>query len=784
MDVSHVFTQHADEAASRRPPAPLTLVFALAMWAAAAGAYLVLEQVSFKHCCIVATLCFAGAALLLAGSKFFTWKKYVSVVLVAMLFGAGIASVSAAQLYAKEAEFAKLVPGTYVLTLVDDPSFGDYGDSCIAIVHLPGGRTYRVQATLPDKSDVLCWETLRATCTPRTSTSSHAFYWRKGCAGGIAVSAYEQEEQTGLFRFLVSFRQYALSCFPDVDSEASSLVRSISFGWRRELFANPLYGDVKAAGLAHLVAVSGAHLSIMSSAAAYLLRALRLGRRYLAACQLVLVAVFALFVGAPASALRACLMAWCAISSFFARRASNALGALALCIVGFVAFDASVAVSVSFCLSAGSTLFIILFAGYIGSWIAACLPRFLAPLGNGLGVSCAAFLATLPFSMALFAQVPLVSALSNILTLPLFGVLCAGGMAAALLFPVPMIGALCRKAVIDLAGAFCELVHLLASIPFGCIPAAGNLAVLLGLLGAAAIAVYRFWPRPSATAARIGVSVVLVCSLSLFGVYPILRGTEIIMVDVGQGDAIVLRSGQHAVLVDTGNKDRAVLAGLARHGITHLDMVVITHPDDDHCAALESILNVLEVDGVGVAADLLSCPCGNCSRLRAVLQDQSVVELNQGDAMQWGRFSAWVAGPARFNDQGGNDDSLVLQVTADTNRDGVADVSAVFSGDAESPIIESLYKQGRLTPAHIYKVAHHGSDDSVSQQLLAWMQPRIALISVGQQNRYGHPTEETLQTLAAGGVAIYRTDTQGDVVCSLKNSGVVVHACSVQSGYG
>jgi competence protein ComEC len=316
--------------------------------------------------------------------------------------------------------------------------------------------------------------------------------------------------------------------------------------------------------------------------------------------------------------------------------------------------------------------------------------------------------------------------------------------------------------------------HLCARVPHACVPVDVDLVSALAVAAALACALYRLWPRPSLATGLAGIAPCACAFLAAFVFAPFLHGSEIDMLDVGQGDAFVLRSGTRAVLIDTGTNDTDLLKGLARHDVRSLDAVVITHADDDHCGSLPALLKSVPVGVVIVAADLPTCPSESCAKLMGQLQDAPVEGVRAGDAFNWGAFTARVVSPDTYADEGGNADSLVLVVTADPDADGRDDVRALFCGDAEAEVLEPLAEAGAIPAVDILKVPHHGSKAGVTPELLGALAPRIGLISVGEGNRYGHPRPETIQALEDQGTVVARTDQEGDVVCELRANRIVL----------
>lgn len=209
------------------------------------------------------------------------------------------------------------------------------------------------------------------------------------------------------------------------------------------------------------------------------------------------------------------------------------------------------------------------------------------------------------------------------------------------------------------------------------------------------------------------------------------------MFDVGQGDAFLLRSEGRAVLIDTGAYDSLLRSALARQGVVHLDAVIVTHADDDHCGALASLRGTVAVDSVIVAEDALSCGCASCRSLvddavRLVGRNR-LMGIERGDEIAVGSFTLKTVWPEGFVEEGGNADSLCFVVGCDADADGEADSTALMVGDAEAEQLASMMDEGLLPPAgaDILKVGHHGSKNAFDDELLEELAPRIALISVG-----------------------------------------------------
>lgn len=227
-------------------------------------------------------------------------------------------------------------------------------------------------------------------------------------------------------------------------------------------------------------------------------------------------------------------------------------------------------------------------------------------------------------------------------------------------------------------------------------------------------------------------------------------GMRLVALDVGQGDAILIQTGGASLLVDTGPPGAGIVRRLRRYGVKRLDAVFITHADLDHVGGLAELRDAFAIDRL-LRADPL-----------AGLGQVSQVRLVRGQRLRLGEAEIEVLWPPSTSSTGASVDrnarSLVLLF-------GWRGFKALLTGDAEAEA--APYTAGDID---LIKVAHHGSADHGLPSLLADARPELALISVGKDNRHGHPHPATLAALSAAGVRIHRTDLEGDLVLELESS--------------
>jgi competence protein ComEC len=227
--------------------------------------------------------------------------------------------------------------------------------------------------------------------------------------------------------------------------------------------------------------------------------------------------------------------------------------------------------------------------------------------------------------------------------------------------------------------------------------------------------------------------------------------------DVGQGDAVFIQTPDgRQILIDGGPSPSALaseLGAVMPFWDRSLDLVILTHPDSDHAAGLIPLFDRLAVDA---ALDALAPGDPQGAAWRNATANVSRQSVARGAQAQTGRLTLNVLSPAAIpgNAETGNDDSLVLRLEYGAT-------SLLLTGDAEAEAEREMLASGLPLRSDALKVGHHGSNASTSPEFLAAVQPRLAVISVGADNRFGHPAPDLLARLA--GVEILRTDAHGRI---------------------
>ena len=548
----------------------------------------------------------------------------------------------------------------------------------------------------------------------------------------------------------------------------AGLVKALLIGDRTGMdyaFSN----DLKLTGIYHAVAISGLHVNLLATL--LYLASGKHRRRYALITGPVLL-VFAAVTGGSPSVCRAVVMQLALLSAPLAGREHDAPTSLALALLLLLLPNPMAARHVGLQLSVASVAGLLLYADGVEraveasglmqrlaqkSQAAALCVKFLAASG---GASAGALVFSLPLTALYFGTVPLISPVSNLLGLwaveaafVLGGVTVLTGLvslsAAKTLAFLP---GLCVDYLRGLAG-------LLAKLPFSCLfTNTAYVWIWLGLLYAVVL-VCRLFGRPRHL---LRTACLLALALCLAVTGPVIQSRranyELRVLDVGQGQCILLTSGSTSALIDCGgsyeNEAGELAARMCRtKGEFSLDLLILTHYDSDHCNGIFQLLNRMRVKTVCLPDS--DAGSETRERIEAAAREagSEIVYLSEDTQAAFGKGYLRLFPPERIQDH--NSSMAVLA--------SFGEVDLLVTGDMDQAEEEALLGRYEFPTVEILVAGHHGSRYATGEALLSAIRPRIVLISVGRNN-YGHPAEETLTRIASCGAVCRRTDQMGELV--------------------
>jgi len=558
-----------------------------------------------------------------------------------------------------------------------------------------------------------------------------------------------------------------------VPQPAGGLIPALAVGDTSLLDAQ-LVEQFRATGMTHLTAVSGANLALVIGAVLLGSRRIGLGVTSCTVLGMMAMIGFVVLARPSPSVLRAAVMAGIGLAALALGRSRAAFPALALAVIGLLCYDPALAVSPGFVLSVFATAGLVLLApGWSSALQLRGVPRLIA---DALAVPAAAQLACAPVIAALAGSVSLVAVPANLL-------------ASIAVGPITVLGVVCGLASVCVPGLGDQLATCLAwvagwparwlvtiaehgadwryaqlSWPGG-LGGAALLATVV-LLGAVAWR-YRVC-RWSCAALVAGLLLVLVPMQVVHRPWPP-QDWVMVACDVGQGDAAAVRVGPaSALVIDAGPDPSLAHRCLTRLGISHIALFVLSHPHADHVGGLAGVSR-----GRRVAAAMAGAshdPAAGYRRFTRWAQRTGVAVLDAevGSRHVVGAATITVLGPVAplsGTRSDANNNSVVVTVE-------VAGVTMLFPGDVENAAQLDLIAAS-VPEVDVLKVPHHGSSYSEPEFFDA-ASPRVALVSVGADNDYGHPSSMVLRRLHTGGAHVARTDRQGDLAIVAGRKGLTV----------
>jgi competence protein ComEC len=507
----------------------------------------------------------------------------------------------------------------------------------------------------------------------------------------------------------------------------ASLLTGILTGDRTG-FSDPLSQDLFSAGLTHVAAVSGLHVSMLAGFIALLLRSRR--RSFVVALPLVL--LYVAVTGFTPSAVRAGIMITVYLAAPLFGREYVPLRALALAFLLVLIADPYALFEPGLQLSFSSTLGLLLFAAQWQGKLTGLIGKLKLPktvvkvLASSLSSSLSALVFSVPFAAYWFGGVSLISPVSNLLLLGFVNLIFLGG-ALSLFLPF----------LAPAAGAVLEIfrggLRILGGIPYAMLYTEQPYMLAWLCYGYALFLIALFTRRWRASASLAAASLALCLVLTVWDD----PGLEVAALDVGQGQCVIVRSNGFTAVLDCGGSPsagREAARFLQSRGERTVDLLLLSHYDADHMSGAASLRALTDVRRIlGPALD------GIPEQVEGIAED---TVLTLGGASLTLIPSRWF----------GDDNASCLTVLLESGG-----FTFLSTGDLSAPAERWLTRYAALPPVDVMMVGHHGSSGSTSEELLDAVKPKAAVISVGQ-NRYGHPSPEVLGRLYDRQIAVYRTD--------------------------
>lgn len=536
------------------------------------------------------------------------------------------------------------------------------------------------------------------------------------------------------------------------------------------------------AGLSHVFAVSGLHLSFISTAVYGVLSRITAKRRVAAAVNMAVVVLFMAVTGFSASVMRAGIMTLLFYGAKLFGTNSDSKTSLVFAASLLCAVNPFAVTDVSLQLSFCATLGILLLYSPIYERMAKILPKqriianILSYLFSAVAVTVAASIGVLPITAIVFSSVQTLSVVSNLLCVWAVSAFFMAELVMVAVGKIPFISDVGRGFIKLLSEYITNCANLISDIPFASVYVPKQLAFLLVFYAAICVLLYllfkKYEAKVSAVIPILGAVAILIVYAAFSGFYSIKQANvlEITAVDVGQGNCIVAQKDGKACMIDCGSESDGAatnaIAFLRENGVSRLEFIAVTHYHKDHVNGIIDVMKTVKTDAVilppipktSEMADAIKAAATECGAEIIIPESDLLITALNG-------VSVYVLSDYFY--QTPNDETQSMTVMLDYNNS-----EFLTTGDMSSQQEMLLAEYGDKLDCDVFMAGHHGSEYSNSDKLLSQITPEIVIASAGKNNSYGHPTVEAVARFDWIGARLYRTDRDGNITVRTSGNSV------------
>ncbi|RQW03429.1 MAG: DNA internalization-related competence protein ComEC/Rec2, partial [Calditrichaeota bacterium] len=597
------------------------------------------------------------------------------------------------------------------------------------------------------------------------------------CQPQTVFESVNQSSKLYIGRYLYQIRNAVdqhISCY--FDEETAGFLSAIFLG-KKEKVNKSVKLDFQKSGVAHVLAISGLHVGFVVYFIFTFLSFLPLSVRWHNVLTLICLIFYMLITGSQPPVVRATVMVSIYLMGHNLERRTDVYNSVMGAAFIILLIQPQQLFWVGFQFSFAAVLSILFFYQKlkpVEKLVIRHIPevKFVKPLIIKMVqlflVSLAAQLGTLPLMALYFHQIPIISLILNILVIPMIALIIPVGFLVLLISLFShSLSILISQLLIFLVQILLGIVHFAAELPGAYFRISAPSMLLIILYGVFLFLIFTVF-LPNLRQVRL---LSFVCFILLILLYIVPRRPllSITMLDVGQGDAfLVTTAGDKQLLIDAGpvhsNWDSGaniIIPAIQSSGKLRFDKIFISHPHSDHIGGIFSILSEIKVDSVYLP-EMKENDLWQDSALKVLNRKKIPFRLlRMGDRLEIDPFTRiFILSPSIYDDasisKNLNNVSLVMLLQMENSR-------ILWTGDAETPVEGKLLSWGNFLKADILKIGHHGSITSSSEKFLSAVSPSLALISVGKQNKYGHPSNIVLQRLKDSEINYFRSDRTGAV---------------------
>lgn len=536
--------------------------------------------------------------------------------------------------------------------------------------------------------------------------------------------------------------------------------------------------DFKNSNLSHILAVSGAHINYVVLTVSILFTKKRAGIKAQRVVTIMMMLFFMELTQMTSSVVRAGISCIIYMLASLLYRKADVINAMAISTLLILLNNPFKLFDIGFQLSYAGTLGIILFCKLINIPIKNKLLKYLK---DSIIISISANIFIIPIMMYQFNTISLTFILSNLLAGPLLGISIILEIIVLLIsFMSINIAAIPAKVLNILLILIINIANWFSNIEISKIYVITPKIISI-------VAYYLICAAIILKQKNRKIIVIIMLTVLIINLFPTPKKLRINFIDVGQGDSTLIRTETNKViLIDSGGStasssfdvgNKVLLPYLLDRRIKKIDFIIVSHFDADHCQAFETVIDNINVRKVVVCKQSMITQeylniINKCKK-----KNIKIIVVERGDKLKIDKRTEFeILHPGeRFLDDGKgglNANAIVCKMNYKLNNGKI--FSILFTGDIEVEAekeLEQVY--GKKLKADILKIAHHGSKTSSREEFIKLVSPKIALIGVGENNKFGHPADITLERLEKENVKVYRTDQMGEVSITINKNGEI-----------
>ncbi len=649
-------------------------------------------------------------------------------------------------------------------------------------------KSLKILAILPENEVLSLWDTviLKGVLLPLEKNTIPGGYNEKLYLGtrGYHYKIYAEEQivtgqkKTPILCYIYNFKQKIQNVYDIIlPTEKSAILKAMVTGDKDDIdnITKELYAQ---AGITHILAISGLHISIISLFLyTFLEKLFKWNRRNCSLIVLLCLISYLFFAGFSASAVRAVTMISIVLIGNIFYYEGDSLNNIAIAALFILLIQPFYLWDIGFQLS-----FVIVTGILLGSNIlkTSVLPCWIK---NTLGFSLLASVVSFPIMAYHFYYVSLIGILVNIVVVPLVGFLLGMGMIVGIVGLFSINIATFFSGVVYYILSFYEKVCILVkSVPYG-YPLWGRPLLITVLLCYFLLLMIYFYKKNNKYYKITIILTEIVLFITVFSNQYLFKRNKVSFLDVGQGDSIIIQTyDKHTYIVDTGGKFQTALGNntgaytilpyLEEEGVSKIDGLFITHMDADHCFGAIELMDSIKIDKIYISNyNFEKTALYETFFKNAQKNNIPIFTVGAGDSTKLGNtMQLDVLYPyfnMKFFDKNDNHGSLVLRLTS-------GETSILLTGDIGIIDETILLQQGVNLKSDILKAGHHGSKYSSTENFLQAVQPEIAILSYGANNLYNHPHPETIERLQSQDIILYETAKQGTITVFIEEDSYTI----------